>query len=287
MNIIESWDKELRLTLIGRTGNGKSATANSLLNTRGAFKTSICGISCTTKTEYKTRTWSEKNVVVIDTPGLFDTEMKPEEIKKEMVKCVGIMAPGLHALIYVLKIGNRLTDEEVSTIDQLLKIFGEDLHQYVIVVFTCRQALVENKISFQDYLQKTPKRFQELFEKCQNRVLPIENISSTPDTNEAESILNMVLEMSRRRNYPFYSNEMLKLAEREIQKALKNMDTQFDPNAFREECISDGKFLKVLIGGGVGLAVGAMIATITPIVALAGAAIGGFAGAAVGGYLLS
>ncbi|ESR54812.1 hypothetical protein CICLE_v10024554mg [Citrus x clementina] len=88
------------VVLLGRTGNGKSATGNSILRRR-AFKASV-GLSGVTKTcKMKTTVLKDGQVVnVIDTPaiaGLFDLSTGSEFVGKEIVKCLGMAKYGIHA----------------------------------------------------------------------------------------------------------------------------------------------------------------------------------------------
>ncbi len=75
-------------------------------------------------------------MLIIDTPGLFDTDKNLQEIAYEISKAVGISAPGPHAFIIVIKVGNRYTREAEQTVKLVHDVFGGDILRYCIVVFT-------------------------------------------------------------------------------------------------------------------------------------------------------
>jgi len=76
-----------------------------------------------------------RNLLVVDTPGVFDTKSPQEEILKQLTKCVGISAPGPYAFALVIE-ANRFTEESLKSVELLEKLFGEELYQYLIVLFT-------------------------------------------------------------------------------------------------------------------------------------------------------
>ncbi|XP_076084435.1 GTPase IMAP family member 6-like [Mytilus galloprovincialis] len=122
---------EIRIVLIGKTGAGKSTTGNMLLGTK-YFAAATSPFSVTKHCCRGESNIHGRKMVVVDTPGLFDTELSPVEIQKEIIRCITLSVPGPHIFLILLQVG-RLTTEEISTLDQLFDIFGKNMSKYCMI----------------------------------------------------------------------------------------------------------------------------------------------------------
>ncbi len=128
-SIMPANSTEYRIVLLGKTGVGKSTTGNVILGEK-AFKAKLSATSITKLTvcQGAKERINGRDVIVADTPGLFDTDMPQAEINEEIARFVNMTSPGPHAVIIIMSVTSRFTEEERNTIDHFIKHFGEDLY---------------------------------------------------------------------------------------------------------------------------------------------------------------
>ncbi|XP_040902748.1 GTPase IMAP family member 9-like [Toxotes jaculatrix] len=227
--------EEIRMVLIGRTGNGKSTSGNTILNSK-VFRSAPTAVSVTSECEKARGVVCGYTVAVIDTPGIYDTRYKDDEVFRKLSECISLCAPGPHVFLIVIKV-DRFTKEEQETVELLQMTFGDKAADYFMVLFTHGEKL--ESMSIKEFVSQS-QPLSSFLAKCKGRYHVFSN--TAPSDTQVPELLAKVRRMVGRNRGTFYTNAMFQEAERLIQEQAERILKANAEQKRREEEKLRGKY---------------------------------------------
>lgn len=104
---------------------------------------------------------------IFDTPGIHSPEDldKKIDVKTEIKRCLFCTSPGFHAIVLVLSAKERITKEDMQMLKTLDKLIGENVFNYMILVFS----KLQNDENILIEMMSESREITKLNSDCNNR----------------------------------------------------------------------------------------------------------------------
>uniref|UniRef100_A0A669BBU8 AIG1-type G domain-containing protein n=1 Tax=Oreochromis niloticus TaxID=8128 RepID=A0A669BBU8_ORENI len=179
--------QELRIILLGQKTVGKSATGNTLLHKE------VFASSQNEQCQMQEGEVAGRRVTVIDTLGWWqDSSCCTDDIDKEIARGFSLSPVGVHVILLVIPLDLTFRDPQRMSVGEHMKLLGEWVWRYTMVLFTCGDYLGEKTI--EQHIKSEGEALKWLIEKCLNRYQVFNNRDES-NLSQVTKLLQKIEEM--------------------------------------------------------------------------------------------
>uniref|UniRef100_A0A8P4KNL6 GTPase IMAP family member 8 n=1 Tax=Dicentrarchus labrax TaxID=13489 RepID=A0A8P4KNL6_DICLA len=212
--MVQADKPEIRIVLLGRAREGKTASAETILLKP---KSKPCP---TAECQKVTANIDGQTVVIVDTPGLFKPDKSNVDLVKMIKKSISELAkPGPHVFLMVISVDSIFTKELKETAEIIFRSFGKNTMAYTMVLFTYGDELEIRNQTIQDFFHSNTD-LHNLIIQCHWKYHVFNNKEESHD--QVTDLLQKINSIIETRGGCYYTCEML----REAEKALKEEEQQ-------------------------------------------------------------
>ncbi|KAM9332415.1 GTPase IMAP family member 8-like isoform 3-T4 [Pholidichthys leucotaenia] len=207
-------EPDIRMVLVGKIGAGKISAGNRILG-KTAFN--LGTLKC-----HKDRAYVDgKILAVVDTPGLFESQMTLKEVKEAITMCVNFAAPGPHVFLVVIN-PMTFTKEEQDIVKLIQQVFDKKASDYTMILFTHGDELEAERVTAEDLIEGN-EALCDLINQCGKRY-QVFNWSNSR-TSQVKDLLNKIGTMVGN-NEGSYTNKMFEDTEKAIKKEMEKLQKE-------------------------------------------------------------
>ncbi|PVD35797.1 hypothetical protein C0Q70_02761 [Pomacea canaliculata] len=186
---------EVRIIIVGKTGNGKSTLGNILLG-KSSFPV-CCSMSSTTLgTQMDEGQFKGKQLKVVDTPDIANLGLTSDEAQRQVSEWKRLMTPDPHAILLTVRCDAPYTPTEYALYRQLQWLWGgNSLSQRLVVAFTFGDRL---DLQVDTVLRTVSKELQSVVKDASGRYV-VFNSKATDDEKgqQVQNLLDILEKLGR------------------------------------------------------------------------------------------